>query len=150
MKQYYSYETFKDDTNRLIKQMESFEPQSIVGIARGGLTLAHALAEGMNIRDVQILRTELYDGSDKRESLRLFGECDFVENSRVIVVDDISDSGETLSAIMKYLKESFPSVEFQSVTLFYKDSSVYEPNFWINEALNWIDFFWERDFKQAE
>ena len=148
MKQYYSYEEFRRDTNTLLKEVKSFEPEAIVGIARGGLSLSHALAEGLNIREVQTLRTELYDASCKREELSLFGSCNFVEKKRVLVVDDIADSGETLEVIMKYLEKSFVNIEFKSATLFYKHTSKYEPHFWINEAKNWIEFFWEVDFKQ--
>ena len=146
MKQYYGYEAFREDTKSLIKEVQPFEPEAIVGIARGGLTLAHAMAEALDIREVQTLRTELYDASKKREKIELFGSCRFDTVHRVLVVDDIADSGETLQVIMRTLALDFPEIEFQSVTLFYKKSSVYEPHFWKNEAKNWIEFFWERDF----
>ena len=48
---------------------------------------------------------------------------------------------------MKSLICGNPEIEFKSATLFYKRSSVFEPDIWINEAKDWIDFFWERDFK---
>ena len=144
---YYAYENFKNDTNDLIHQIKDFRPEAIVAVARGGLTLAHAMAEGLDIRDVQSIRTELYDGASKRDMLRIFGECKLGDIKRVLVVDDISDSGDTLNAVMDYLACAFDEVEFKSATLFYKTTSVYEPHFWINEADDWIDFFWERDFK---
>ena len=144
---YYAYEDFKKDTRSLINKVESFKPEVIVGIARGGLTLAHSMAEGLKIREVQTLRTELYDGTCKRSELTIFDTCSFSGVTRVLVVDDISDSGETLFAIMRYLQKKYSEIEFKSATLFYKKTSVYEPPFWINEADDWIDFFWERDFK---
>lgn len=147
MKQYYSYEEFKKDTLALLKSTKNFEPQAVVGVARGGLTLSHALAEGMNVREVQTLRTELYDESEKREKLTLYGVCDFSEKKRALVVDDIADSGETLVRVMEYLERNFPEIEFKSATLFYKKTSSYEPHFWVNEATEWIDFFWEADFR---
>jgi xanthine phosphoribosyltransferase len=143
---YYSYEDFKKDTRELLAQVQGFKPDIIIGIARGGLTLSHTLAEGMGIREVQTLRTELYDKTCKRDILSIFGECNIKEPSKVLVVDDISDSGETLKAIMKHLEERFIDTEFKSATLFYKKTSIYEPHYWINEANDWIDFFWERDF----
>ena len=144
---YYSYEDFKIDTNTLIKQVKEFNPQMIVGIARGGLTLAHSMAEGLDIREVQTLRTELYDKSCKRDALTIFDTCSFKDVKTVLVVDDIADSGETLDAIMKHLQEKYNDIEFKSATLFYKETSIYKPNFWVNDANDWIDFFWERDFK---
>ena len=144
---YYAYQDFKIDTNLLIKKVIEFEPQTIVGIARGGLTLAHAMAEGLDVREVQTLRTELYDKSCKRDTLSIFDTCAFGDVKRVLVVDDIADSGETLDAIMKHLQGKYKNIEFKSATLFYKKTSVYEPHFWIKDADDWIDFFWERDFK---
>ncbi|WP_373003959.1 phosphoribosyltransferase [Sulfurimonas sp.] len=144
---YYSYEDFRIDTKKLLSDVKEFKPEVIVGIARGGLTLTHALAEGLDIREVQTLRTELYDDTHKRETLSIFGDCDFGDKSRVLVVDDISDSGDTLKAVMLHLTSKHENIEFKSSTLFYKKTSVYEPDFWINEADDWIDFFWERDFK---
>ncbi len=144
---YYPYHDFKIDTNKLIKEVKIFNPQAIVGIARGGLTLAHAMAEGLDIREVQTLRTELYDKSSKRNTLSIFDNCSFNNIERILVVDDIADSGETLEAIMKHLMKKHKTIEFKSATLFYKETSIYQPHFWINDADDWIDFFWERDFK---
>ncbi|MEA1983685.1 MAG: phosphoribosyltransferase family protein [Campylobacterota bacterium] len=146
MKQYYSYENFTKDTNSLIKELNPYEVEVIVGIARGGLTLSHCIAEGLEIRDVQTIRTELYDDTCKRQEISVFGSCHFESVKKVLVVDDIADSGETLKEVMSYLESSFSDVEFMSATLFYKKSSIYKPNFWINEAHNWIEFFWEKDF----
>ncbi len=143
---YYPYENFKNDTKRLIDKTREFNPHAIVAIARGGLTLAHAMAEGLGIREVQTLRTELYDKANKRDCLTIFGECSFDDLKRILVVDDISDSGKTLKEVMKFLAGGNNSVEFKSATLFYKKTSIYEPHFWVNEADDWIDFFWESDF----
>jgi len=146
---YYSYENFRDDTNKLLKMFGEYKPQAILGIARGGLTLSHAIAEGMNIREVQTLRTELYDNTCKRDSLTIFDTCAFLDLESVLVVDDIADSGETLAAIMEHLTQKYHEIEFKSATLFYKKTSVYEPDFWVNEATEWIEFFWEKDFNKS-
>jgi len=146
---YYSYENFKNDTNRLIKQLKNSDFDAIVAIARGGLTLSHVVAEGLNIRNVQSIRTELYDDTCKRDTLSIFGECKFHNVKNILVLDDIADSGETLNAIMKNLKSNHPTINFISATLFYKKTSIYKPNFWINEANDWIEFFWEKDFIQS-
>lgn len=147
---YYAYENFKQDTNKLLEQLKEFQPEMIVGIARGGLTLSHSLAEGLNIRDVQTLRTELYDDTHKRDKISIHNRCVFGDRKRVLVVDDISDSGDTLKAVMNELISQNMDIEFRACTLFYKKTSIYEPHYWINEADDWIDFFWERDFSTTE
>ncbi|PLY12257.1 MAG: nicotinate phosphoribosyltransferase [Sulfurimonas sp.] len=143
---YYSYENFRTDTLTLIEKVRDLQFEAIVAVARGGLTLSHAISEGLAIRHVQSIRTELYDKTLKREQLNIFATCEFRDVKKVLVVDDISDSGDTLKAVMHYLENKHKSIEFKSATLFYKKTSVYEPHFWINEADDWIDFFWERDF----
>ena len=144
---YYSYEDFKKDTNTLIKRVNGSEFDSIVAIARGGMTLSHAVAEGLDIRDVQSIRTELYDSTCKRDELSIFGECNLQNKKRVLVLDDIADSGDTLKAVMSHLKNEYKDIEFISGTLFYKKTSNYEPDYWISEAKEWIEFFWDKDFK---
>jgi len=146
---YYAYENFRNDTNTLIKRVKDFNPQTVIAIARGGLTLSHAMAEGLNIRDVQSIRTELYDNTCKRDEISIFGECILSGIKRVLVVDDISDSGETLQMIMSDLNSKNGDIEFKSATLFYKKTSAYEPDFWINEAKEWIEFFWEKDYSHS-
>lgn len=144
---YYSYENFKNDTNTLINKLAHNSFDVIIGIARGGLTLSHAIAEGLDIRDVQTIRTELYDSTCKRDEISVFGECTLSSAKNVLVLDDIADSGETLKVIMQDLKSKNTDINFISATLFYKKTSIYEPDFWINEAAEWIEFFWEKDFK---
>jgi xanthine phosphoribosyltransferase len=147
LKEYYGYERFQKDVKLLMEELKSLDFEAVVGVARGGLTLSHALAEGLGLRDVQTLRSELYDGSAKRESITLFGDSHFINKRKVLVVDDIADSGETLKQVMEHLVQKHPEVEFVSVALFYKNTSIYEPHFWVNEAKGWIDFFWEADFR---
>jgi len=147
---YYSYENFKDDTKSLIERVRDSHFEAIVAIARGGLTLSHVMAEGLNIRQVHSIRTELYDDMFKRDELTIFGRCRFDNVKRVLVVDDIADSGDTLKAVMKHLEDEFKEIDFKSCTLFYKKTSIHEPDFWINEADDWIDFFWESDFKSTQ
>ncbi|MFT7860609.1 MAG: phosphoribosyltransferase family protein [Sulfurimonas sp.] len=148
MKHYYTYEEFRGDTKALLKQVKRQKYDGIVAISRGGLTLAHCIAEGLDLRDVQSIRTELYDDTTKRDTIKLFGECKFEHHKKVLVLDDISDSGETLAFVMEYLQKNYPSIEFASATLFYKKSSKYKPAFWIKEANMWIDFFWEADYRE--
>ncbi len=147
---YYSYKNFKKDTNSLIAQIQDSNFDVIIGIARGGLILTHALAEGLNIRNTQTIRTELYDKTHKRNKINIFTKCNLEGAKKVLIVDDIADSGETLKSVTMSLQKDFADIEFQSVTLFYKKTSIVEPTFWINETTEWIDFFWERDFINIE
>jgi xanthine phosphoribosyltransferase len=143
-KLYYSYTTFKSDTIKLLKMLNEYD--TIIGISRGGLTLSQAISEALDIRDVQTVQTRLYDCDKKRECITLIDNTYLRDNTKILVVDDIADSGETLKEVMEFLQNKYPTCSFESATIFYKKTSVYKPTYWINEATCWIEFFWEVDF----
>ena len=142
----YTYNECINDTKKLIQRLEN-DIDTIVAVARGGLTLAHLLSEALNIRNVQSIGTELYDGMEKRETITIKGECDFSKSKNILIVDDIADSGETLKALYNHFTLANPLLHFKTATLFYKKSSVFEPDYWVREAEGWIDFFWEVDLR---
>jgi xanthine phosphoribosyltransferase len=148
MKRYYRYEEFVKDVHTLVQKVQNKGVQidTIVALARGGVTLAHALSEALELRDLQTIQTQLYDGEKKRNNITIKNSTQLCSNTTVLVVDDIADSGETLLRVMKQLHQLHPDVRFITATLFYKKSSVFTPDIWIHEANEWIEFFWENDF----
>ncbi|MCK9373377.1 MAG: phosphoribosyltransferase [Sulfuricurvum sp.] len=145
----YTYNHFKTDILTLGHQCEPFEPDTVVAIARGGMTLAHALSMYMNIRNLQSIRIESYDEDRQRDTVTIFGECDFSRSRRVLIVDDIVDSGKTLQALLPILSQNYPDILFKSAALFTKTTALIQPDYSLHEATDWIDFFWERDFLKS-
>lgn len=143
---YYSFDLFKNDVPLLGKACESFKADTIVGIARGGVMLAHALCMYLDLRNLQTIRTESYDGKTQRESVTILGGCDFTHSKKVLIVDDIVDSGKTITALLSYLRNNHPDIEFQTASLYYKKNALIQPDFSLYEAKEWINFFWEVDF----
>jgi len=142
----YTYDRFKTDIQALGKQCESFQPDTIVAIARGGISVAHALCVYLDIRNLQSIRIESYDGQSQRDTLAIFGECDFSTSQRVLIVDDIVDSGKTLHALLPAMQQQYPNLLFKSATLFTKQTALLQPDYSLHEATEWIDFFWEKDY----
>ena len=147
---HYSYDRFKIDISELASRCAVFEPDTIVAIARGGMTIGHALSMALNIRNLQSLRCESYDDAQQRETVSVFGECDFTQSTRVLIVDDIVDSGRTLNALISILQQRYPHISFASGSIFTKQTAIIQPDFTLHEALDWIDFFWERDFLKTD
>jgi len=143
---YYDYKQFRTDVQSLARQCEPFCPDTILAVARGGVTLAHALSMALDIRNLQSIRAESYDGEVQRDSINVYGSCDFSDSKRILVVDDIVDSGQTLMHLMPFLRSLNPEAEFKVATLFTKQSALMQPDFSLHEATDWIDFFWERDY----
>jgi xanthine phosphoribosyltransferase len=147
---YYDFKQFCTDVRDLSIKCESFQPDTILAIARGGMSLAHALSMSMDIRNLQSIRVESYDGDTQRESVTVFGKCDLSQSKQVLVVDDIVDSGQTLAVLMPLLYSTNPHCKFKILTLFSKPTAIIQPDFFLHEAHDWIDFFWERDFLKSD
>ena len=146
---HYEYNQFKNDIPALGKLCESFNPDTIVAVARGGMTLAHALAMALDVRNLQSIRTESYDGESQRSTITITGECDFSHSKRVLIVDDIVDTGKTLQTLLPVLQANHPAVLFNTVALFTKSSALIQPDFSLYEATDWIEFFWESNFLKS-
>ncbi len=144
-KYYYGYEEFVGDADALVHKIKDFDPDTLLAVARGGLTLGHFMAQAMDTRRLFALNSIHYDKTRKLETLEVFNIPDLATAKRVLIVDDIIDSGETLSEVLRLLKEKFPQAEFKLATIFYKPTAVIEADYTLKKAHEWIDFFWEVD-----
>lgn len=140
---HYSYSQFDDDVESLINDIKSFQPDIILAVARGGVTLGHFIAERMGIRALYTLNSIHYDDQEKLETIEVFNIPALGAGNNVLVVDDIIDSGETMVEILGILKEKFPQNHFKTATLFSKKTALIQPDFTCHEAKEWIAFFWE-------
>lgn len=147
-KYYYSYEEFISDTKQLVEKAKEFDADVLLGVARGGLTLGHFMGEALNTRNVYTLNSIHYEGTKKLDTFDIFNIPDLSKAKKVLILDDIVDSGETMAEILRILAEKFPHVEFKLATIFYKPTAVLAPDFAVKEATEWIDFFWEADLKK--
>jgi hypoxanthine phosphoribosyltransferase len=66
-----------------------------------------------------------------------------VEGKRVLVVDDVADTGESLRLVRSYLEEQ-GATEVKTATIYYKPWSVMIPDYYEKETRSWIIFPWER------
>jgi len=146
-KYYYSYDEFKLDTQVLVDKCRDYEAEVILGVARGGLTLSHLMGQALNMRNVFSINSIHYEGELKLDTFNIFNIPDLSKAKKVLVVDDIVDSGETMREILKLLKNKFPNTEFRLATLFYKPSACINADYSVKIANKWIEFFWEVDIK---
>jgi len=144
-KYYYGYDEFKDDVKELVELIKPYNADTYLAIARGGLTLGHFMANALDTRRLYTLNSIHYNGQDKLDTFDIFNIPRLDDAKRVLIIDDIIDSGETMQEILKILKLKYPKIEFKIATIFYKKSALLKPDFYLKEAKKWIDFFWEVD-----
>jgi len=105
------------------------------------------LGEYYDIREVYAINTIGYDDTEKLTEVTVFNIPNLQMTKRVLIVDDIVDSGDTLIAVLKVLEAKYPTIEFFTASIFYKPTASIEPTWWVKEANAWIDFFWSEDLK---
>ncbi len=141
---FYPYEECVADARTLaVRVRDEFAPEAILGVARGGLALAQLLAEMLGTRMCFCLNSVHYDGDRKLDTIEIFNVPDLRGYERILVVDDMVDSGESMVAVMRRLRELYPRVEFRLATIFYKERSLVKPDFCVQKTDEWIHFCWE-------
>ena len=144
---YYPYEEFKDDLKLLTEKIDqSFD--AILGIARGGLSMAQILGEYYDLREVYSINTIGYEDTHKNERVEIFNIPQLKSSTKVLIVDDIVDSGDTLVAVLAVLQLKYPSVTFVTASIFYKKTAKITPTCYVKEPKGWIDFFWSVDLSK--
>ena len=143
---YYAYEQFVNDVKALVKLTSSYQPDTLIAIARGGLTLGHAYASATDNRQLMSINSILYEGDQRGKSCEIFNVPELKHAKKVLLLDDIVDSGQTIKEVLEHLQGCFPDVEFKIASIYYKKTAVIQPDFTLYEANDWIEFFWEKDF----
>ena len=143
---YYAYDEFRDDLKILTHKIDkAFEV--LLPISRGGLSMGQMLGEFYGIREVYAINTMGYDDNKKLDEVKVFNVPLLKEGQKVLIVDDIVDSGDTLVEVLRVLKSQYPQTTFFTASIFYKPTAIIKPNWWVKEPKGWIDFFWSEDLK---
>ncbi|HFU77598.1 MAG TPA: phosphoribosyltransferase [Epsilonproteobacteria bacterium] len=144
---YYPYEEYRQDLKTLIKKID--QPfDAILGIARGGLSMAQMMGEYFELRQVYAINTIGYENTKKKESVEVFNIPELKSAKTVLVVDDIVDSGDTLVEVLDVLHERYPQITFLTASLFYKTTARIKPTWYVKEPQGWVEFFWSEDLKK--
>ncbi|QQF51434.1 phosphoribosyltransferase [Campylobacter fetus] len=141
---FYDYESFAKDIKIMAKNIKNeFDPDAILGIARGGLTLAHSLSVVLNNRNCFSLNSVHYEDTKKLDTINIFNIPDLSKFKKILIADDIIDSGESMIAIKKELLKKYPNLEIKVATIYYKTKALLLPEYSVKEAHDWVEFFWD-------
>ncbi|MDB2405581.1 phosphoribosyltransferase family protein, partial [Arcobacteraceae bacterium] len=117
-KLYYTYDECLEDCKVLIPKIKQYNPDALVSIARGGLLLGHLISEALDTREIYTINSIHYDGTRKLDTFEIFNIPDLSRKHKVVLIDDIVDSGESMIEILKILKEKYHHCEFKIATVF--------------------------------
>jgi hypoxanthine phosphoribosyltransferase len=129
--------------NRLVERLalkvheSGYRFNQIICIARGGLRVGDVLSRIFD-QPLAILSTHSYstEGGTIRGELVIAEHMTMTKprlGDRVLLVDDMVDSGHTLAAVHAELPRRFPHVtELRTAVLWWKACSVFKPDYWVD------------------
>jgi hypoxanthine phosphoribosyltransferase len=121
-----------------------FDPEIVVAIARGGLLLGGSIAYALGVKACGALNVEFYTGVgtvlEAPVVLPPFLDESALVGKRVLLADDVADSGRTLDLVVRMLTAG--GSEVRSVCLYSKPRTVLEPEFVWKRTDACINFPW--------
>ena len=145
-KEVLSWERFGNACRELALQVKDsgFEPEVLIAVARGGLLPGGALSYALGVKLADAINVEFY--TDVHETLpdpvllAPMLDTDSIRDKRVLVVDDVVDSGRTLALVLDILARH--GAQARSAVIYAKPTTVIEPDFAWAHTDRWIVFPW--------
>lgn len=123
-----------------------FRPEVVVAIARGGFVPARILCDRLGVMDLASFRIEHYRGQRIEAQARVCQPLNIaLVGRKVLVVDDLSDTGETFEVAVAYLRE-LGAAEVRTAALHHKQQSRFVPDYYARRLRKWrwISYPWAR------
>jgi hypoxanthine phosphoribosyltransferase len=121
-----------------------YRPDVIISIARGGLAVAGSLAYALGIKNVHVMNVEYYTGIGTRLDVPVVLppvlKVVDIRGLRVLVADDVADTGHTLKLVTDFVAGEV--AEVRCAVLFQKPTSVVDCSYVWASTDRWIDFPW--------
>ena len=146
-RKYYDYTQVQGFCETLASRLKSGNFDSVVGVSRGGLIPATIIAECMNVRELRTMGVRSYqlNGISKRKDSVLYQSCSPYLVGKVLLIDDISDTGETFKFLIDHIGRNKNVTSLTTCSLFVRRSSSYIPDYYHTDIVgnDWIVFPWE-------
>jgi hypoxanthine phosphoribosyltransferase len=123
---------------------DGYEPDLILGIARGGLLVAGALSYAIGVKNTFTMNVEFYTGVDERLPVPMIlpPVPDLVDlhDARMLIADDVADTGQTLALVKGFCADQVGEV--RTAVLYEKPRSLVTCDYVWRRTNLWIDFPW--------
>lgn len=135
-----SWDQVTDLTYQLALQIRQsgYEPGLVIAIARGGYVPARLLCDFLDVFDLTSIRVEHYTaGVQVTQQARLMMPlaCN-LEKHKVLLVDDVDDTGDTIKLALEYLLQKKPA-QLKVAVLHHKVGSIIVPDFYAETQYEW-------------
>ncbi len=146
-KQHLTWTQIEDLAIRLADQLPNTYDVMLV-ITRGGMVPACIISERLNLRNILVAAVMFYTEQERTLEQPIFLQFPgdpLLNGKRVLIVDDVWDSGRTIMAVRERVKQSggYP----ETAVLHYKPRhtaySDARPDYHVDETDAWIVYPWD-------
>ena len=127
-------------------RISQFHPDVIIALGRGGMIPARLLSDILGVSTVYLFGIKLYTGVGVRgDKVSVEPFSHIIEKKKILLLDDILDSGITIEKTLEVLKKKRPEA-IKVATLLCKKNRNNKPSYFASDAEEdtWIVFPWER------
>ncbi len=136
------YKLSKKTADKIIAS--KFKPNFMVGLARGGWVLSRVLCDFLGVKDLVSLKVEHWGVTATPDGTAQIKYPFRIElrGRRVLIVDDITDTGESMRVAKEYVETMNPLV-VKTATLRTITGSKFRPDYFGDEiSWRWVVFPW--------
>jgi hypoxanthine phosphoribosyltransferase len=134
------------DLARLVAA-DDYQPDLILSIARGGLLVGAALGYALDVKNTWTMNVEFYTGIDERLDVPMIlppvPDLVDLESARMLIADDVADTGETLRLVKEFCAGKVGEV--RCAVLYEKSRSLVSCEYVWKRTDLWIDFPWSAE-----
>jgi hypoxanthine phosphoribosyltransferase len=144
-----SWAEFGTAARALARQVadDGYEPDVVLSIARGGMLVGAALGYALDIKNTWTMNVEFYTGVDERLEVPMIlppvPELVDLHAERMLIADDVADTGETLRLVKDFCAGKV--AEVRSAVLYEKSPSIVKCEYVWRRTDLWIDFPWSAE-----
>jgi hypoxanthine phosphoribosyltransferase len=124
-----------------------YVPDLILAVARGGLFVAGALGYALGVKNLHVINVEYYTGVDQRLDLPVVlppvPSAVDLAGARVLVADDVADTGATLKLVRDFCRDHV--AEVRCAVVYEKPNSAVRCEYVWERTGRWIDFPWSSE-----
>ncbi len=144
-----TWEVYGPAMRELAQQVadDGYRPEIILAIARGGLLVAGSLGYALSVKNIYVMNVEYYTGVDSRLDVPVmlppYLELVDMEDAKVLIADDVADTGHTLKLVHDFCSERV--AEVRSAVLYEKSHSLVKCEYLWKRTDEWINFPWSTE-----
>lgn len=126
---------------------DGYRPELILAIARGGLFPAGGLGYALDVKNLHVMNVEYYTGVDQRLPMPVVlppvPQPVDLSGARVLIADDVADTGATLRLVKDFCAEHV--AEVRCAVIYEKARSTVKCEYVWRRTDEWIDFPWSAE-----